>query len=288
MLQRLFGKHRRAPKIWHPAVGELVCNHYKFKSRADWEARTARLDGSGYLAGKFTAPNMAAWEADSNETERDAILRFVPDLKRRMAAPVPPAPEGPPWYCAALAMFRAEEDYMDEWLDYHAMIGVEHFFLYNNDGDLSRYRRLHDYVAAGRATVIDWPDRVIEHIPEERRLTRHVEGSKKITVQNLAIRHFCGKLRRQTRWVISIDIDEYMVPVTAPDLPGVLRTKQAYAGIEVPRLHFGSMGRIERPEGLIIESYLRSQAEPSSVKSIAQTRRLAQWQRGGAHHFSYA
>lgn len=290
MLKRLLGRRAAEPApapVWRPGTNEIVCNHYKFKSREEWAARTARLNSAGWLAGKFTAPNMESWEADSNAVERRDILRFLTGLKERLAAPVPPCPFKAPYYCAVLSVFRAEEEHIDEWLAYHAMLGVEQFFLYNNDGDLSNYRRLHEYIAQGWVSLTDWPDSVLEQVPEARRRTSY-EQPKNVSVQNLAIRHFCAQQRAQTRWVISIDIDEFMVPLAAPDLPGLLRAHEDCAGIEVPRLHFGSAGHVARPAGTIIENYLRAQAEPSSVKSIAQTRHLARRQRGGPHHFAYA
>ena len=34
---------------------------------------------------------------------------------------------------AVVAIFKNEGRYLDEWLAYHLLAGVEHFYLYNND-----------------------------------------------------------------------------------------------------------------------------------------------------------
>ena len=34
---------------------------------------------------------------------------------------------------AIVAIFKDEGKYLKEWLDYHLLAGVDHFYLYNND-----------------------------------------------------------------------------------------------------------------------------------------------------------
>ena len=38
-----------------------------------------------------------------------------------------------PYDLAVVAIFKDEGRYLREWLDYHLLAGVEHFYLYNND-----------------------------------------------------------------------------------------------------------------------------------------------------------
>ena len=36
------------------------------------------------------------------------------------------------YYCSICAIFRDEGTYLKEWIEYHRIIGIDHFYLYNN------------------------------------------------------------------------------------------------------------------------------------------------------------
>jgi hypothetical protein len=54
-----------------------------------------------------------------------------------------------------LAIFRGESSYFREWLEYHLLIGVEHFYLLSNDCEKDAYSSatLASYVEAGVVTL---------------------------------------------------------------------------------------------------------------------------------------
>lgn len=56
-----------------------------------------------------------------------------------------------------VAILRDELKFVDEWLAYHRLLGVDHFFLYDDDPD----GRLAGHISPhrGYATVIPWHDR---------------------------------------------------------------------------------------------------------------------------------
>ena len=35
---------------------------------------------------------------------------------------------------AIAAIFKHENDYLQEWIEFHRLVGFDHFFLYDNDG----------------------------------------------------------------------------------------------------------------------------------------------------------
>ena len=41
---------------------------------------------------------------------------------------------------AVVAIMKNEGDYIKEWLDFHLKVGVEHFFIYNNDSTFFSHR----------------------------------------------------------------------------------------------------------------------------------------------------
>ena len=52
-----------------------------------------------------------------------------------------------PYNLAVAAIFKDEAPYLREWLDYHLLAGVEHFYLYNNDSTDDYAEMLKPYVA---------------------------------------------------------------------------------------------------------------------------------------------
>lgn len=59
------------------------------------------------------------------------------------------------------ATSRSDRRHLVEWIEYHRLIGVHHFFIYNTalyDEDLLPLA-LQDFIAEGRVTVVSWPYR---------------------------------------------------------------------------------------------------------------------------------
>lgn len=54
------------------------------------------------------------------------------------------------------AMFKDEAPYLREWILYHRMVGVEHFWLYNNDSTDNWSEVLAPFIDEGLVDVIPW------------------------------------------------------------------------------------------------------------------------------------
>lgn len=52
-------------------------------------------------------------------------------------------------YLSICAIFRNEADYLKEWIEFHRLVGVEHFFLYNNFSEDAYLSILGDYIGQG-------------------------------------------------------------------------------------------------------------------------------------------
>ena len=55
------------------------------------------------------------------------------------------------------AFFKNEARYLKEWIEYHRLIGVDHFYLYNNGSTDDFKRVLNPYVRKGVVTLVNWP-----------------------------------------------------------------------------------------------------------------------------------
>jgi hypothetical protein len=134
------------------------------------------------------------------------------------------------------AIFKDEAGYLDEWLTFHHGVGVEHFYLYDDNSTDDSRDVLAPWVTRGLATVLPWPARLGQ-----------------VPAYNDCIQRF----RTQTRWLAFIDIDEFLFSPACPDLRQVLRGYADLPAIFVYWVLFGSNGHVARPEGSVIESYTR-------------------------------
>lgn len=58
---------------------------------------------------------------------------------------------------AVCAIFKNESVFLKEWLEYHLLIGVEHFYLYNNFSEDNYQDILAPYIEKGQVTLTEWP-----------------------------------------------------------------------------------------------------------------------------------
>lgn len=112
-------------------------------------------------------------------------------------------------------MFQNEADYLQEWIDYHRKVGVEHFWLYNNNSTDDFLTELQPYIDSGLVELIDWPssqesDNAIKHF---------------LAAQVGAFNDALQRSKKKSKWLAIIDLDEFIVPVSAPSITGVLNSK---------------------------------------------------------------
>ena len=158
-------------------------------------------------------------------------------------------------YLSVGAIFRDEAEYLQEWIEFHRLVGVERFFLYDN-GSVDDWRTvLAPYMRDGIVEVHDWP-----HGPAVRR------------VQRLPPRG----TGPQSRWIAFIDVDEFLFSPTRTPLPEMLTRYERWPGVGVHWCVYGGSGHLQKPDGLVIESYLHHTTEPLRnrwIKSIVDPAR---------------
>ncbi len=54
------------------------------------------------------------------------------------------------------AIVKNEAKYLKEWIEFHRLVGVDHFYLYNNGNIDSVQKVLSPYIRKGIVTFIDW------------------------------------------------------------------------------------------------------------------------------------
>ena len=169
-------------------------------------------------------------------------------------------------YLAVCSCLGFDVAYLHEWIEFHRLVGVERFFLYNNGEREAQRKLLTPYVEEGLVVLHDWPG---------------------VGVQIAALQDCLESHRDDARWIAFIDTDEFLFSPDKEPVPEVLVEYESWPGLGVNQFLFGTSGHVTKPEGLVIESYLHREDFEwmRFIKSIVDPRRAVRAR--GAHHFSY-
>ena len=175
------------------------------------------------------------------------------------------------YYLAVCAIFRDEAPYLAEWIAFHRLVGVEHFFLYNNNSADDFETVLKPFITEGYVTLHSWPGPF------------HQQAQKK------AYAHCLEQVRGQIRWLACIDIDEFLFAPGDDNLATVLAGYEPYPGVIVHWQVYGSNGHKQKSHEPVIERFTRRAPthwiRNRKVKSIVNPTNTIE--PVGVHHFAY-
>ena len=103
---------------------------------------------------------------------------------------------------AACTMLRNMDHFLPEWITFHRYVGVQHFFLYDNEPEETSTLRhtLRKEIIQGVVTVIPW--------------THKAEGQKTYLEVQIAHENDCmWRNRYRAKWMMKIDVDEFVQPM---------------------------------------------------------------------------
>ena len=144
---------------------------------------------------------------------------------------------------AVCAVVKNEARYLVEWVDFHRLMGVEHFTIYDDGSTDSGFELLKPWIESGNLE------------------TREVGGRSQKAVYNEALRGY----RRRAKWVAFLDLDEFLFSPNSETLP---RALARYTGAPAVFVHwrlFGSGGNEESPSGPVLENYLLRQSDRAAA-----------------------
>ena len=150
------------------------------------------------------------------------------------------------------SIFKNEAKYIQEWIEYHRMVGVEHFYLCNNDSSDNYLEKLKYYIDNDIVTLFDFPGK---------------------GVQDEAANKGLELCKDETAWLAVMDLDEFIIPgehvAITDNINAILnryteKTKvyggsvSRIAGIQLSWLYYGTSFHIDPIEDgeLILENYL--------------------------------
>jgi glycosyltransferase involved in cell wall biosynthesis len=146
----------------------------------------------------------------------------------------------PRFHLSICAILLNEAPFVLEWIAFHRLVGIEHFYIYDNGSTDGTVELLRERFPPNVVTIVDWPQR-----PAQLSSYRH------------AIEQFAG----ETEWGAFIDCDEFLFPTYEDSLPPLLDMARHRSGLCAFWLLFGSNGLQTRPPGLCIEAFTRRARE---------------------------
>lgn len=179
------------------------------------------------------------------------------------------------YYLSLCAIFQNEAPYLKEWIEFHKLVGVQHFYLINNLSTDNYRSVLAPYLKRKEVTLINWP---YSH-----------EGKIWAKTQTNAYNYVLPRLSSSSHWVAFLDLDEYLVPMKDKHLHSILKEYESFGGVCVNWQFYGTSFVKKIPANkLLIESLIRRAPETDlsqlAVKSIVNPRRVIST---AQHNFVY-
>ena len=160
---------------------------------------------------------------------------------------------------AVVAIMKNEAPYVKEWLDYHLLAGVDHFFIYDNGSEDNLEEVLQPYIDAELVTYIDYPGKGMQ-----------------MDAYNDAIENF----KFYCRYMAFIDADEFIFPRSGLSIPEMvddfLLHREQFGGLEISWLQYGSNGQktADLTRGVLERFTLRKSQAEKSTKPILNPRQV--------------
>ena len=163
--RNLGGTHTKHNKIGSEVRGFVIAEHHNQladaiinienfvgenfstdKNTLDWRIR--HLQSLPTIYDDFTCPDVSFDFIEKISVCFSCILCFFSSFVLG---------EEKKFFLSICTVFKDEAPYLKEWIEYHKLLGVEHFRLYNNDSIDNYQEVLRPYIEKGEVTLIDWP-----------------------------------------------------------------------------------------------------------------------------------
>jgi len=126
------------------------------------------------------------------------------------------------YYFSVCSVFKNEAHILEEWILHYLHHGVEHFYLVNDNSN-------DDY-----KVIIDKYSNYIT-------LMHNDIVTKDVGRQGRIYEKYFRQHLEKTKWMASIDLDEFLYSPTSINIQNILHTYENYAQIRVDWLHFEVM-----------------------------------------------
>lgn len=161
-----------------------------------------------------------------------------------------------------VAIMKDFEEGIEEWLEYYLMLGVSHFYIYDNESNSIFRKKIEKYILKGIVTY------------------NFIEGKR---VQIQAYNHAICNYKYETKYMAFIDDDEFIVPIEDKLLPDVIeeiieknKKKLLLNGLKIGGIGvnwrvYGTSFYEKKQKGLIIENYVYRAKENENYNKMTKT-----------------
>ncbi|MGV3092272.1 glycosyltransferase family 2 protein [Lactiplantibacillus argentoratensis] len=163
------------------------------------------------------------------------------------------------YHLSVVCIVKNEAPYIEEWLKYHISVGVEHFYIYDNESD-------------------DNLTEVLKKFDDVITLQSIAGPVRQLDAYNDAL----NKFSRETKYLAMIDADEFLYsPVGNHKLYPIvdkLFNNTSIGGIAVNWVIYGSSGFEKRPNGLVTSNFVHRSEDDfyknKFIKTICNPRKV--------------
>jgi vacuolar-type H+-ATPase subunit F/Vma7 len=139
-------------------------------------------------------------------------------------------------YFLSLCCIIKNERYLEEFIMYYRLLGVEHFYIYDNESNVKISDRLNKDYYKKMCTIINFPGKI-----------------QQLNAYNNCIQ----KCKKETKWLIIVDGDEYILPKKKEhvSIRDFLKDYKNYHAIGINWMMFGSSFHDHVQPGFITDNY---------------------------------
>ena len=168
-------------------------------------------------------------------------------------------------FLSVVAILKNEKPYIKEWIEYHLMQGVEHFYLCDNDSTDGIKEYLQPYIDKNIITYIPQPG---------------------INQQKSCYEKVVNQYKHKTDWLAIIDLDEYLVPLKENTIAKFLEEFEYASEVSLHWMNYGDNGAFSRKDNLITEFFTaHSKTLNHTVKSIVRPNKVIDFEGFGSNHY---
>jgi len=154
------------------------------------------------------------------------------------------------YYLSVVVIVKDEALYIEEWLEYHLLLGVQKFYLYDNESSDNLTQILQPYIKAG---IVEY-----KYFPYKKK-------------QVFAYNDILEKAREETYWLAIIDLDEFIVPIKNETIPDFLKDFEQYAGVKINWITYGSAGEKHWRKELVMERFKKHEKTNAHLGRVVKT-----------------
>lgn len=169
------------------------------------------------------------------------------------------------YFLSVTAIMKNEKPYLKEWLEYHLLQGVEHFYLCDNGSTDGTEEYLSPYIKQGTVTYIPFSG-----------TNKQLECYEKVV----------GKYGKDSRWMAFLDLDEFLVPLHDKNISFFLRQFSDVDEVSLHWMNYGDNNIFSRSGGLVTEDFTaHARFLNHTIKSIVRPEAVINFKQFGANHY---